>query len=48
MATWIVHLHLAENLLERIAGLIDYIKTFYQRRDEKIQALYERPYIYLS
>lgn len=27
---------------------VDYIQTFYQRSDEGIQALYERPYIYLS
>jgi hypothetical protein len=27
---------------------VDHIKTYYQRRDEKVQALYERPYIYLS
>ena len=33
---------------EAVQQRIDYIKTYYQRRDEKIQALYERPYIYLS
>jgi hypothetical protein len=27
---------------------IDYIKEYYQRNDEEIQALYSRPYIYLS
>ncbi len=27
---------------------LHYIKSFYQRRDDKIQALYQRPYIYLS
>lgn len=27
---------------------INYIKTFYQRQDEEIQASYQRPYIYLS
>ena len=33
---------------EAVQQRIDYIKTYYQRRDEKVQALYERPYIYLS
>jgi len=33
---------------EAVQQRIDYIKTKYQRRDEKVQALYERPYIYLS
>ena len=27
---------------------LNYIKTFYQRQDEEIQASYRRPYIYLS
>ncbi|MGA9349698.1 MAG: hypothetical protein WBW48_12965 [Anaerolineae bacterium] len=27
---------------------IDYIKTYYQRQDDKVQALYKRPYTYLS
>ena len=26
---------------------LNYIKTFYQRQDEEIQAMYKRPYIYL-
>jgi hypothetical protein len=33
---------------EGLRRQVDYIKTYYQRRDEKVQALYERPYIYLS
>jgi hypothetical protein len=27
---------------------LNYIKTWYQRQDEEIQAMYKRPYIYLS
>ena len=34
--------------LEAIHHRIDYIKEFYQRQDEKISALYQRPYTYLS
>ena len=33
---------------EAVQQRIDYIKTYYQRQDEKVQALYERPYTYLS
>lgn len=40
MATWIAHLRLTENL-------IDYIKTYYQRGDQKARA-FERPDVYLS
>ncbi len=34
--------------VEGVEQRIAYIKEFYQRQDEKIQALLERPYIYLS
>jgi hypothetical protein len=34
--------------LEGVQRNFEYIKTFYQRRDEKIQEYYRRPYIYLS
>jgi hypothetical protein len=33
---------------EALRQKVDYIQTFYQRNDEGIQALFERPYIYLS
>jgi hypothetical protein len=33
---------------EAIPRQLDYIKTFYQRMDEKVKALYERPYVYLN
>jgi len=34
--------------LEGVQKNFEYIKTFYQRRDEKIQEYYRRPYAYLS
>ena len=34
--------------LEAVHHRIEYIKTYYQRQDDKIQELYKRPYIYLS
>ncbi|HEY3311097.1 MAG TPA: zinc dependent phospholipase C family protein [Anaerolineales bacterium] len=33
---------------EAIERQLQYIKTYYQRQDGEIQALYDRPYIYLS
>jgi hypothetical protein len=33
---------------EGVRQRIEYIQTFYQRTDERVQAAYERPYIYLS
>jgi hypothetical protein len=35
-------------LAEGLRQQVEYIQTFYQRRDEKIQEYFERPYIYLS
>ncbi|MFX0113793.1 MAG: zinc dependent phospholipase C family protein [Candidatus Hodarchaeota archaeon] len=34
--------------VEGVQQRIAYIKEFYQREDEKVQALLERPYVYLS
>ena len=34
--------------LEAVRQRVAYIQEYYQRRDEKIQALYARPYIYLT
>lgn len=34
--------------VEAVHQRIAYIREFYQRKDEKIQALFKRPYIYLS
>lgn len=34
--------------VEAVRQRIEYIQTFYQRQDERIQAAYARPYIYLS
>jgi hypothetical protein len=33
---------------QALAHQLKHIKTFYQRRDEEIQASYLRPYVYLS
>ncbi len=34
--------------VEAIYQRVAYIREFYQRKDERIQALFKRPYIYLS
>jgi hypothetical protein len=52
---WRVFLHAGYDLAdfdfmpaEAIRGRIAYIKQYYQRRDDDIQAMYTRPFIYLS
>jgi hypothetical protein len=70
MASWIIHLRIAENLLgwnpnlsaekfalgsevlplipESLTWSVNHIQQYYQRTDAEIQALYNRPYIYLT
>ena len=58
MASWIIHLRIAENLPGLFPGLdflspegvrrnVARIQQYYQRTDAQIQALYNRPYIYI-
>ena len=50
---WFLKSEIQESYLEflpkeAIHHRIEYIKEYYQRQDDKVQELYERPYIYLS